>query len=935
MDLDSIIQHYIYNGDFSNLKRANVASNQKLISVCKKYLTDQPQPIVKSTLKLNNDESSNEAKDFLEPDGTNSKSESESLVLTSDILIQPSSDEVILKEPKIEIPNYRVHELAQMEGLSVRTINVCKRYELIDLTKILHYYYVENGNFKHLRNCGRKSIEELVSLCEKYMERVIYPTNIHTTKNELKISPNEEYRGYTSNIIKTTWNELIKNENLSARSQNVCIDNGMTDLSSIISYYWANEDFLQLKNCGQKSNLELIGLCKKFEHLTEKPRSEVIDAKTLNPIISKIELLTIKQKQVINNLLVAKFNELPVRPQNALNALLNNEITLKNICDTIFLDRTLNINKIRNVGEKSEVEIQAFIELIKEQIELVVSCQDEREIEIKLCETYLMRNFSNINSAVLSTIRDFNFSNGIPLFKIIKILIDNNILFEFREKQIFNNEFCRIDEKEFKSLRDLSKEIGVTMERARQIRQHFLGNFESYFRFITQPEIKSLVNYNIDLSTYFIDITDEVIDRINIKEEVKFNQIFINRIFGCLYYTNFEFVGKYSQNYHGKNIALDKWKRSYLIDKKITELFDFEKFYDDIKSRISDRIEEDYSFYFQTYLMNFLKSNKYEMLENIVDITEYMLLNEFELILDTNENIVFKRNTKKQVIEYVHEVLAEKNEPMTVYEIYDLIQRNHPGVTKNAEAVRGSCQRDSKLIFFGRSSTYGLKIWEDELDIKGGTIREIAEEFLHNQTEPKHVDEITEYVNKYRNTNSKSVYANLKVDEQKRFAFFCGQLIGLSSKVYSTEKYIETNDVNIDRKTWEERFSDLQKFAEENDRLPNSVSNDKEIVLYRFMNIQLNKAMKSQIDDDKASRINELVEKYKYKKRKRKVPQEWNTNYTELVKLVVDKKRPPNARIEEEKKLYDFFYRQRKLYQDEKLPLEFVEKLLEIAKLLN
>jgi len=103
MDLDSIIQHYIYNGDFSNLKRANVASNQKLISVCKKYLTDQPQPIVKSTLKLNNDESSNEAKDFLEPDGTNSKSESESLVLTSDILIQPSSDEVILKEPKIEI----------------------------------------------------------------------------------------------------------------------------------------------------------------------------------------------------------------------------------------------------------------------------------------------------------------------------------------------------------------------------------------------------------------------------------------------------------------------------------------------------------------------------------------------------------------------------------------------------------------------------------------------------------------------------------------------------------------------------------------------------------------------------------------------------------------------------------------------------------------
>jgi predicted Zn-ribbon and HTH transcriptional regulator len=944
MDLEIIIRHYLIFGGFLNLKRVNIASNQKLISVCKKYLSDQPNSIIIPVFDFKEDEfpvetkefSTHEIEEFCNSDKIKDVCESEKLNIVSDSMLQISENENILKGMKIEISNYKLHELAQIEGLSVRTINVCKRYELINLEKILHYYYVEKENFKHLRNCGKKSIEELVGLCEKYRRSIINTSDIHVASSKTKMLADVNHgECFPSDILETTFYELEKNENLSIRSQNVCRDNGMTDLSSIITYYWANKNFLKLKNCGQKSNLELIEICKKFETRIEKPIKVFLDAKPLNSLILKIDSLTVKQKQIINNLLVSKFSELPVRPQNALNALLNNDITLKNFCDTIFSDPEFDINTIRNIGEKSEIEINAFLEVLKEQIEIVLGCQDEREIEIKLCETFLIKNFSIIDTTIFQTIEGYNFADGLPLFRIIKLLVDNDILFEVRKKQIFNNEFCSMDEKESKSLNDLSIELGVTRERVRQIRDKFLGKFESCFRFITQPEIKNLVNYNIDLSSYFIDISDELIDRINTLEKVKFNRLFINRIFGCLYSANFELVGSVSQNIHEKDIAIDKWKRSYLIDKRITALFDFEKFYDDIKSRISDRIEEDYSFYFQTYLMNFLKSSKYEMLENLVDITEYMLLNEFEIILDTNENIVFKRNTKKQVIEYVHEVLAKKNEPMTVYEIYDLIQKNHPGVTKSAEAVRGSCQRDSRLIFFGRSSTYGLKVWEDKLDIRGGTIREIAAGFLQNQTEPKHIDEITEYVNKYRNTNSKSVYSNLKVDEQKRFVFFCGQLIGLSSKEYSLGKYQETNDLNIDRKSWEENFLDLKKFAEENNRLPSSTGVNPEDRLYRFMNIQLRKAAKEQIDGQKSLRINELVSKYEYKKGTRQLSEKWNNRYSELKKFIMTNNRLPKVGLEDEKLLYYFLSNQRRLYSEDSLPLNFVEKLFEIAKLLN
>jgi hypothetical protein len=94
--------------------------------------------------------------------------------------------------------------------------------------------------------------------------------------------------------------------------------------------------------------------------------------------------------------------------------------------------------------------------------------------------------------------------------------------------------------------------------------------------------------------------------------------------------------------------------------------------------------------------------------------------------LDADENIKFRRNTKKQVIEYVYEILEERNEPLTIYELFDFIEKKYPNVSKSAEALRGSCQKDSKLIFFGRSSTYGLKKWEDELKI----LKEVQSEIL-------------------------------------------------------------------------------------------------------------------------------------------------------------------------------------------------------------
>jgi len=251
----------------------------------------------------------------------------------------------------LEIPNYNLFKLAQLEGLSVRTINTCKRYHLNNLEKILRYFYIETKKFKRMRNCVSQSVDELEGLCEKYGNSIINPILNNSSINKIDALPVKQlalfncivrYRfsalsDRSSNALKTymdsdigikevkfilsnmhggkisirnvsintkfeihdfvnLFNEIIdkilifsdidgifvklfkkanyfdfhtsdlkKVENLSTRSLKICVENKINDLQSIIIYFWANDDFLKLKNCGQKCNLELIELCRKHE----------------------------------------------------------------------------------------------------------------------------------------------------------------------------------------------------------------------------------------------------------------------------------------------------------------------------------------------------------------------------------------------------------------------------------------------------------------------------------------------------------------------------------------------------------------------------------------------------------------------------------------------------------------------------------------------
>lgn len=66
-----------------------------------------------------------------------------------------------------EIKNISLIEIADKEEMTVRAINTLNYNGLNTLEKIL-LHYNENGDFRKLRNCGRKTNDELTGICLKY-----------------------------------------------------------------------------------------------------------------------------------------------------------------------------------------------------------------------------------------------------------------------------------------------------------------------------------------------------------------------------------------------------------------------------------------------------------------------------------------------------------------------------------------------------------------------------------------------------------------------------------------------------------------------------------------------------------------------------------------------------------------------------------------------
>lgn len=659
-----------------------------------------------------------------------------------------------------------------------------------------------------------------------------------------------------------TIEQIYNSKDISVRAFNVCNDNGLNDLSSILQYYRKNRSFESLRNCGKKSNLELIAVCVKYFNNIAWNVNESEDKEVL--IVDRINKFNRIQREVINSFIETSVNNLSLRSRNAFILYLDKDIKIKNIAEKILTNQRFNFQDINNIGSKSVVELNEFISALIRFIEEVSSFEVEKDLiplknkfflEKTFSETtipseiieaqsiiklidFLLKvedadqiSFSDDKYSILDT--DPIWSNKKSKPKSLLKAGSNNLFTKIKVKLVFQKALKIYNNKIHKNLDEIAEECNLTRERVRQIKNICLEDILNNFKFIKFIDDDLFHKYGIDCNQDIIIIDEALKDTINEINQTNFSAEFLSFLIFVNLSDKFELVGEIDdvlQPKYFNSKDSHQWKNFYLVNKKISSLFNFHGFANDLDKRLSERIEETYGFHFTSYLNNFIKIEDNSQLSMISPIAERIINQEFDLFIDLNDNIVFNRNTIKQVREYVIEALEKLGAPSNIEEIYNLIVEIHPEITKSPEALRGSLQRSPEIIYFGRSSTYGLKKWEIEKEgIKGGTIKDIIFEYLQVKTDPIHILELLNEVHKYRDkTNARNIITNLKLDPQKQFIIFNQSFIGLSGKTYNSNltslpKFLGktvTNYVNqqkfTNRITIEEYFSIHLKISQRN-----------------------------------------------------------------------------------------------------------------------
>ncbi|GFD75174.1 hypothetical protein KUL113_45940 [Tenacibaculum sp. KUL113] len=726
-----------------------------------------------------------------------------------------------------------------------------------------------------------------------------------------------------------TIDEIYKKNKISIRTYHVCKYNNFNSIKDLKEYYFEHKSFDKLQNCGRKSNEELIEICNKYQvENFLNPEVEIKEGFQFKTIISN---LTRVQRDVINSFILVNTNSLSVRSKNAVSLRLKNNFTIKNFAEKVFFN-SVDIKHWKNVGAKSIPEIELYLSIIKDFVKDVSKSKEEKYL-ISLKNNFLIQrtfSISKIPKEILETE---------SIFLLTDFLLNQNVLFDENQTDIVKKALKIYQNQKELTLDDIAEKVNLTRERVRQIRKSCIDDLLKKLLFIQNFSDDLFQKYNIDINSNQLLIDAETVDLINKTNNTNLSKEFITYILFTYLWDKFSLIGEIEdviQPRYFNTRDRHNWKNFYLIEKNIVNEIDFFALANDIDNRISDRIVESYSFNFKSYLSRFLTKNKNVILDSAFPIGEKIINDEFELYLDLDENLIFKRNTKKQAHEYAFEALEHLRKPSKVKEIFEKVIELHPNYGTEEAKIRASMKRKNGFVPIGRKSVFGLKKWENELDnFKGGTIRDIVEEYLMQFAVPKHISDITEHVLKYRpKSNQYSILQNLKLDESGLYIFFKGSHIGLTTKKYESDFKKISEVQKTDRKTWEERFEMLQNFVLTEKRLPfsNGVP-EKEIKLYRWLNVQKSKQNKGKLAKNKLEKLNSLLAKYPSINGRRRLNS--NEKYQELISFVSNNHRLPSANKNGEENLYQFFYKQRKLFDKNELDSKEESKFIEVAKLLQ
>lgn len=952
--LEELKEYHSKNGSFKGFRNCNSKTNNELVLICLETF---------DSVSFSND-TNTKTNEFVNIDSAIKDSivddlKEEGLITNNFTIFSFLNSLSVIK--KLSIDSFLNITFFK---LSVRSQNALKKNisNKINLEGFSKLIFQENFfGIRNIHNIGIKSVIELdsfISILNDFIIKVISCED-EQELNEFKIDDSINFMYNSVKIHFSILNTITGLNFIQKQTVNSFISQSLFELSDIsynyLKTYLSNDinidsfsrvifqdtnfKFRDTQKTKNNSAIELenylsvlkayilqVYLCK------DQTELEAMSVKfNLITFSDKIKDLNLIQEQIINNHILLITSKLSVRSGSAINIYLENKLNIHSFSDKIFSNRAFKIIELQNIGKGSIKELGDYLKQIKQFSIRVINLKDEKELKKLETEFYLKKIFKNksIPNEII---------NPTSIFILVDYLINKKIIFDKVETFIFKSTFNAYIKDEHKTTEHICEVLGITRERVRQRKISLLEKISSKFIFLKCFDKNLLSNYNIDSDQFSIVISNDKAEHINRIDDTNFSKQFIALVISFLFEEKFNLIGNKEDVLlfrESSILSRHNWKNFYLIQTRLHQVFSFENLIEDLAGKIKELNNKTYKLNFKSYLSKFFKKEDSIFLDNIFPICEIIINEELGIYLDNEENIVFKRNVYKTLPEYAFEALEIIGKPSHIDEINKQIKILKPDY--NSNITGGLLKRSLGFIPYGRANIFGLKKWDAEKrNLKGGTIRSIAEEFLQNYSKPIKYHIVANYVLKYRpESNIKSIIYNLKMEENNRFVFFKDSLIGLKSKNYQIDLFstFESNNP-ITPRSWAENYKELLNFISNNNKFPSATSTsieEKRISIWFYK--QTSKINKKLLDESKTKLI--LDVKNNNKPREQKSNQFKSDSYSKLFNFVELNKRLPSGGRKEESTLYNFFYNLRKGFDDGDLDSEEKLKFIQIAKLLQ
>lgn len=657
----------------------------------------------------------------------------------------------------------------------------------------------------------------------------------------------------------------------------------------LVNYVFAEPvKMLKLRNFGRKSAFEL-GIIKPalvdfIKELYQNGNTVSVEESikheeeiTLSKSRSLKERIGVNQYQLVTDQLAKLLKGASVRSRNGIQ-------NYKGDFIEDFVNKNTDIKRIRNIGRKSEEEI----ELIIDQVRKFVATLKDREFSEE--ELIILEKQAYYGEYFDEYAQTYYANNGhLPMFHLLerffKKLLETN-----RNFQIYNLRSPIFKDEECLTLEDIAEKRNLSRERVRQIHMKVRKHLCEVDGFNKDNGDTSIAKFLIDNNDWNY-VTDEfqsnnyielsMVSDYCIQEGHHFTDDFILFIIGAVNKVFFVPVGKPILPYPTSSST--ELNNCFLIKRELTDKFDFIRLFELIeeyeKSNSEDIVLSTREMIIDTFFSAWIDYDS-NVVEEVSEVVSNLLIQELGIIPDEEFRFTIEGKKEEKTTDVIYDILKENGNPLSCEELFNSIESLYPNKYKSPASIKGLIAHDLRLCLVGGSNLVALIEWEH---VKLGSIRNIIVQYLEQFDEPQPIKEIVSYVQKHRDTSDNSVRATMGSGDQ--FVQFSGGYYGLSWKQYPEVYYLDESD-----RAFYRRIQELEQFLQAHEHFPFFSSDPHEQELHEWW-IQSNSYVK--LSKYQKSEVKRIVTQYKYLARKKKHLR-WFDNCRHYYEFVQEHHRRPS-----------------------------------------